>query len=83
VALLFLSMLPGQISYMASVVLIWTPNFENGSSRRLLHRFRSRYSVGFRFVTSVGVNVLEYLGTGRENVFVLSTSAGLDIIRDR
>jgi hypothetical protein len=32
VALQFLSMLPGQISFMASVVLIWTPNFENGSS---------------------------------------------------
>jgi hypothetical protein len=27
VALLFLSMLPGQISFMASVVLFWTPRF--------------------------------------------------------
>ena len=39
VALQFLSMLPGQISFMASVVLIWTPNFENGSS--VLTGFRS------------------------------------------
>lgn len=32
VTLLFLSTLPGQINYMASVVLIWTPKFLNWSS---------------------------------------------------